>query len=147
MITKILVPTDFSSCAKNAVKYAAQLAKKLKAELTLYHVYTIPVVDPAVPGAAYESMMEEVESSAGKSLSKLTRSLQKEFPSLTIKSKNQSGFPITGILDLAKRSKFNLIVMGTQFQQSAVIAMDRDLGRTFADAAHALLEAGAARLV
>ena len=36
----------------------------------------------------------------------------------------------------------DLIVMGTQFQQSAVIAMDRDLGRTFADAAHALLEAG-----
>ena len=41
----------------------------------------------------------------------------------------------------------DLIVMGTQFQQSAVIAMDRDLGRTFADAAHALLEAGAARLI
>ena len=41
----------------------------------------------------------------------------------------------------------DLIVMGTQFQQSAVIAMDRNLGRTFADAAHALLEAGAARLV
>jgi hypothetical protein len=40
----------------------------------------------------------------------------------------------------------DLIVMGTQFQQSAAIAMDRDLGRTFADAAHALLEAGAARL-
>ncbi len=41
----------------------------------------------------------------------------------------------------------DLIVMGTQFQQVSVIAMDRDLGRTFADAAHALLEAGAARLV
>ncbi len=41
----------------------------------------------------------------------------------------------------------DLIVMGTQFQQAAVIAMDGDLGRTFADAAHALLEAGAARLV
>jgi hypothetical protein len=41
----------------------------------------------------------------------------------------------------------DLIVMGTQFQQCAVTAMDRDLGRTFADAAHALLEAGAARLV
>lgn len=40
----------------------------------------------------------------------------------------------------------DLIVMGAQFQQSAAIAMDRDLGRTFADAAHALLEAGAARL-
>lgn len=41
----------------------------------------------------------------------------------------------------------DLIVMGTQFQQSAAIALDRELGRTFADAAHALLEAGAARLV
>jgi hypothetical protein len=41
----------------------------------------------------------------------------------------------------------DLIVMGTQFQQSAVLAMDRELGRTFADAAHALLEAGAARLI
>jgi hypothetical protein len=41
----------------------------------------------------------------------------------------------------------DLIVMGTQFQQSAASAMDRELGRTFADAAHALLEAGAARLV
>lgn len=41
----------------------------------------------------------------------------------------------------------DLIVMGTQFQQSAATAMNRELGRTFADAAHALLEAGAARLL
>jgi hypothetical protein len=41
----------------------------------------------------------------------------------------------------------DLIVMGTQFQQCAAIAMDRDMARNFADAAHALLEAGAARLV
>ena len=41
----------------------------------------------------------------------------------------------------------DLIVMGTQFQQYAGLAVDRDLGRTFADAAHALLEAGAARIV
>jgi len=41
----------------------------------------------------------------------------------------------------------DLIVMGTQFQLVAGLAMDRELGRTFADAAHALLEAGSARLV
>ncbi len=41
----------------------------------------------------------------------------------------------------------DLVVMGTQFQQASAVAMDRDLGRVFADAAHALLEAGAARLV
>lgn len=41
----------------------------------------------------------------------------------------------------------DLIVMGTQFQQCAGLAIERDLGRTFADAARALLEAGAARFV
>jgi hypothetical protein len=41
----------------------------------------------------------------------------------------------------------DLIIMGTQFQQCAGLAIDRDLGRTFADAAHALLEAGAGRIV
>jgi hypothetical protein len=41
----------------------------------------------------------------------------------------------------------DLIVMGTQFQQIAATTLDRELGRTFADAAHALLEAGSARLV
>jgi hypothetical protein len=47
----------------------------------------------------------------------------------------------------AALSGADLIVMGTQFQQASVVAMDRELGRTFADAAHALLEAGSARLV
>jgi hypothetical protein len=41
----------------------------------------------------------------------------------------------------------DLIVMGTQFQQIAATTLDHELGRTFADAAHALLEAGSARLV
>jgi nucleotide-binding universal stress UspA family protein len=41
----------------------------------------------------------------------------------------------------------DLVVMGTQFQQCAGLAIEPDLGRTFADAAHALLEAGTARYV
>jgi hypothetical protein len=40
----------------------------------------------------------------------------------------------------------DLIVMGTQFEQAVALAIDRDIGRIFSDAAHALLEAGAARL-
>jgi hypothetical protein len=40
----------------------------------------------------------------------------------------------------------DLIVMGTQFQHAAALAIDRDICRIFSDAAHALLEDGAARL-
>lgn len=45
---KILVPTDFSNEAENALKVAAQLAKKHKCELHLLHILEIPLhqVDP-----------------------------------------------------------------------------------------------------
>jgi nucleotide-binding universal stress UspA family protein len=39
---KILVPTDFSNQAKNALKLAVEIAKKADAELTLLHVVEIP---------------------------------------------------------------------------------------------------------
>lgn len=45
---KILVPTDFSEQAENALKVAAQLAKKQKCELFLIHTLEMPLnkVDP-----------------------------------------------------------------------------------------------------
>ncbi len=36
---KILVPTDFSEKAENALKVAAQLAKKFNAEIYLFHMH------------------------------------------------------------------------------------------------------------
>lgn len=42
---KILVPTDFSECAENAVEVAASLARKMDARLYILHVMDIPVYD------------------------------------------------------------------------------------------------------
>ena len=39
---RILVPTDFSIYAENALKAAAQLAKKHKAEILLLHMLELP---------------------------------------------------------------------------------------------------------
>lgn len=39
---KILVPTDFSACAANAVDFAIQSAKLLPAEITLLHAFDLP---------------------------------------------------------------------------------------------------------
>ncbi len=41
-VKKILCPTDFSAAANNAVEYAACLAKKTGAKLTLMHVDPVP---------------------------------------------------------------------------------------------------------
>ena len=40
---RILVPTDFSRVANNALKYAIEIAGDFNAELYLYHVYHIHV--------------------------------------------------------------------------------------------------------
>lgn len=40
---KIIVPTDFSDCANNALKVASDIAKKNNAEIHLVHVYELPV--------------------------------------------------------------------------------------------------------
>ena len=38
---KILVPTDFSTCANNAVNFAVQSAKILPVEVTLLHAFEV----------------------------------------------------------------------------------------------------------
>ncbi|MBN9385586.1 MAG: universal stress protein [Chitinophagaceae bacterium] len=39
---KILVPTDFSTCAANAMDFAIQTAKIIQAEITLLHAFDLP---------------------------------------------------------------------------------------------------------
>jgi len=39
---KILVPTDFSPTAENALTYAAHLGKILEADIHLLHTYELP---------------------------------------------------------------------------------------------------------
>ena len=45
MIKHILVPTDFSDCAMNALEYAAKFAKQLtpQAEITILNAFTVPL--------------------------------------------------------------------------------------------------------
>jgi nucleotide-binding universal stress UspA family protein len=45
----IIVPTDFSPIATNAMKFAADMAVNINASLTLLHVYQIPVSMTEVP--------------------------------------------------------------------------------------------------
>ena len=46
---KIIAATDFSSAARHACLYAADMAAKLNAELVLFHVISIPVSASEVP--------------------------------------------------------------------------------------------------
>ena len=69
MIKRIIVPTDFSACATNAVRYAAKMAKDIKAEeLILTHAYSIPVAYgelaiSSISDAILEEQDGEIEAS------------------------------------------------------------------------------------
>lgn len=56
MINNILVPTDFSKCSMYAAKVAAQVAKKLNAQLHFIHVIEVPVVTYDVGMVNFESL-------------------------------------------------------------------------------------------
>jgi nucleotide-binding universal stress UspA family protein len=67
---KILIPTDFSTCAKAAEDYAFNLAKKIKAELVFLHIIITPV-DWAKLTKEQEDFFPETKSAIASAKEKL----------------------------------------------------------------------------
>ena len=117
MISKILVPSDGSKTAKKAAIYAVDLAKQLKASIIALSVIdmrsliaqTLPVAGTAIyamePVADY--LREAAEGYAGE-IKKLC-----DKKGVAAKISIKLGHPTEVIVKEAKRSKANLIVMGS----------------------------------
>ncbi|MCG8319614.1 MAG: universal stress protein [Cytophagales bacterium] len=67
--TKILVPTDFSLCSKNALTFAIKMAKKMDAKLILMHAFQVPV----------SSMDAGAEAYFSESITNIKDNIKKEF--------------------------------------------------------------------
>lgn len=106
-IKRILVPTDFSDAAKNALQYAGMLAKMTQAEVKLLHVFHIPVVDPYMPGDTLELLMREVKSSAEQRMKEFLVG----FPEVS--GECIHGFVIDDIISFAEKWNADLVAMGT----------------------------------
>lgn len=59
----IIVATDFSEVAENAVEYAAAIAKHNKARLILYNSFVIPMhaANTLMPGSSFQKLLNENE--------------------------------------------------------------------------------------
>lgn len=109
---KILVPTDFSTEAENAVKVAAQLAKKHDCEILLLNVLDLPITQlnagstPAdLPEAVYFMKLahKQFETVTSKPyLENVTVTEMVDFHDIN-----------TGILEITKKHNIDLIVMGS----------------------------------
>lgn len=108
----ILVPTDFSDSAKNAINYAAELAKLTKAKLILFHAFHIPAVPSEVP---FVMPLDDIEKDNLKALNKIKKNiLSKHGSELNIVCKTKLGFAVDEINEITKEENVDLIVMGVR---------------------------------
>jgi nucleotide-binding universal stress UspA family protein len=109
---RILVPTDFSAHAENALKVAAQIAKKTKSEIFLIHMLEIPTqVNDAITGAAG---IPEVMLFIKKVNETLQKTKEKDFlKGIKVIESVKFERAFEGILSFSKSNKIDLIVMGS----------------------------------
>lgn len=111
----ILVPVDFSAASSAAIDLGVTLAKASDAELTLLHVWELPIypyMEFMLNSAEFVSTIEEA---AGKRLEETRRAVQQRFPSA--KSQLMMGIPWQQILETVKQGPTDLLVMGTHGRQ------------------------------
>ncbi|MGN6193442.1 MAG: universal stress protein [Ginsengibacter sp.] len=107
----ILVPTDFSDAAFNAISYAAFLANIFEANLLLLHVYPNTAAFQEQFGAMVYQTGEELEASNEKFLKKQIEGIARRF-TVKINSLVLKGNPVYTINEIAKKYQSDLIVMG-----------------------------------
>lgn len=109
----ILVPTDFSDIATNAINYAAKLAVYTKSKLFLFHAYHIPMIVSEVP-FVLTSEENQLEEQSNEQMKLIVEELQKKYENrLEIESLSVPGFTSNEIVGIAKGRNCDLIVMGT----------------------------------
>ena len=104
---KILVPTDFSASAQEAVDYASRLAHASGAELLFLHVEAVP----DIPGAD-----DDVEDANLPILEKRLKQVEPQMSGIRFEHRLVIGHPSDAILRVAEKDAFDLIVMGLHGQ-------------------------------
>ncbi|TYC10724.1 universal stress protein [Bizionia gelidisalsuginis] len=109
---KILVPTDFSPEAENALKVAAQLAKKHDCELLLLHLLDLPLQQISELGTPTE--LPEAVYFMKLAQKKFEDLLEKDYlQSLSITHTVDFKEISQGILETCKKNSIDLIIMGS----------------------------------
>lgn len=107
---RILIPTDFSPCAKNALTVGVELAAALKAEVLLLHVIYSPSGLEKFPEKI--SDYPELKNMVTRSRQHLKRD-QDAFKHVPIETQLDIGTPFQVILSTAKKWKADLIILGS----------------------------------
>lgn len=115
----LLVAVDFTSFSEMALVFAGELAEKLDAQLLVLHV----IHDPAEAPGFYaqkgkkkkflQSMEEAAEELMADFLAKMRKENPDQIPIQEAKPLLVVGTPVTRILEIAKKKKAYMIIIGS----------------------------------
>ncbi len=115
---KIILPTDFSDNAYNAIKYALQLFQGVETTFYLLHTYTPPIfqVENLFYRPSDDGMVDSYQRRATEKLKGLQLRIQEQFDN------PEHTFVVRGVFNtlpeeghyMAKREKADMVIMGTQ---------------------------------
>lgn len=110
MMKHILIPTDFSETANNAVQYALELSLLTGAACTLVHAYEMPY-DFA---SQMENRIVAIEKNARKKLQEYVEQLKQDarYQSIRFHLFVEEGTPAGVVEDLSEEAEADLVVIG-----------------------------------
>lgn len=117
-IQKIVVPTDFSECSKDAFHVALDIAERFGASVEVAHFYVLPVDNNLPEGRTFiyteREYMLTLEEKMDKFIHHDFHNSFEENVATKVKVtyKIEIGFPGTKIVEFSSRPDVNLIVMG-----------------------------------
>jgi nucleotide-binding universal stress UspA family protein len=107
----ILLPTDFSACAEQAVEYGLQLAKRLEARVYLMHAWTMPYSRWDEQSASPHDVPPQLETAAKVKLDVRLTAARRELPA--VETLFYVGDSTECILRAATEIHADIIVLGT----------------------------------
>lgn len=110
----ILVPTDFSSAADNALNYAIEIASKLGSKILLYHVFTMRKradYDWNYP-AEEQPFVKRLEQKMEATRSKFAEKVEEK--GLSLQTRVEEHSTISLFQSIANNNRISLIIMGSK---------------------------------
>ena len=108
---KILVPTDFSTLADNALEFACQIAMQMKYEIFLLTIQSLPANDD--PSMAVE-LIKTIEESGKERLKQKANEIREAHKNIKLTTHFSFGIPSITIKEFLETNDYHLVVIGTR---------------------------------
>jgi nucleotide-binding universal stress UspA family protein len=109
----IIVPTDFSAIANNAIDYAVGLAKQTGSSVLLFHAYQVPVSMTDVPIVLVS--VEELQKNAEAKMTEVKKSVvQQTGGTIKLYGETKLGDTVDELEEVCNHVKPFAVVMGTK---------------------------------